>query len=543
MNVAVGSRLIFMCSPSQIRCVLCLLSILFLYTCGFTSLHAQTTGASNPGSAPPDAQRITEIEQRLNTVTDALSQTQQELERSRLEIQKLRAQIDALRGQPSASTGNQQAEGPQPIAIDVEHPTVSSSTSTKDDLRALRDGQDTMQAEIKQHEQIKVETTSKYPLRVSGLALFNGFSNVGVVNDVELPTFALPRVAGASHGSTGATLRQTLLGLEATGPRIGGARSSAAISLDFFGGVASNSYGYSSSAGTVRMRQAQLSLTWDKTTVQGGYEVPLITPLSPTSYATVAQPGLSGSGNLWTWSPELRVEQRIPLSDGSRLSLEGGLVDPQSPGYTADQLDSPVEASRQPGYEGRVSYHAHDDPASGVSHPFVLGIGAYSAHQFYNSTTHVHSWAVTADWQIPLSRWFEITGEAYRGRALGGFGGGEYKDILMGTDLVTGLPRSVGVDTVGGWSQLKLRLSQTIEANASFGLDNVFSSNFEGLDLSKSTYPLQLNARNSSVVGNIIYRPKSYLILSPEYRRIQSWSYTGPASIANIFTLTAGFQF
>jgi hypothetical protein len=44
-------------------------------------------------------------------------------------------------------------------------------------------------------------------------------------------------------------------------------------------------------------------------------------------------------------------------------------------------------------------------------------------------------------------------------------------------------------------------------------------------------------------VGNLIYRPKSYLILSPEYRRIQTWPYEGSASIANIFTITAGYQF
>jgi hypothetical protein len=41
----------------------------------------------------------------------------------------------------------------------------------------------------------------------------------------------------------------------------------------------------------------------------------------------------------------------------------------------------------------------------------------------------------------------------------------------------------------------------------------------------------------------LIYRPKSYLILSPEYRRIQTWPYEGSPNIANIFTITAGFEF
>jgi hypothetical protein len=75
-----------------------------------------------------------------------------------------------------------------------------------------------------------------------------------------------------------------------------------------------------------------------------------------------------------------------------------------------------------------------------------------------------------------------------------------------------------------------------------FGVDDAFTSNFDGFSPSaiSSTPP---NARNRSVLGNLIYRPKSYLILSPEYRRIQTWPYNGSPNIANIFTMTAGFEF
>jgi hypothetical protein len=406
----------------------------------------------------------------------------------------------------------------------------------------MREQQDAMQAEIKQHDQSKVETFSKYPLRLSGLILFNAFSNAGVVDDTELPTIALARFPGSSHGSSGATLKQTLLTLDATGPRIAGARSSANVSIDFFGGVSSNNYGYSASTGVVRMRQSWVSLDWYKTTAQAGYTVPLISPLSPTSYATVAQPGMAGSGNLWTWSPQIQVEQRIPFSEQRRIGLEGGLIDPPASGYTATQLDSPVEASRHPGYEGRISYSA-DGTRKGVPRPFALGVSGYSAHQFYSSATQIHSWAVAGDWQIPIFRWFALTGEAYRGRALGGLGGGTYKDIVTGPDSVTGLTRTTGVETAGGWSQLKFIPSSTFQLNGAFGLDDAFSSNFDGFNFSAPTEALISSTRNSSVVANLIYRPKSYLILSPEYRRIKTWPYTGSANTANIFTITAGYEF
>lgn len=496
------------------------------------ALILSSTPAVAQDSGSNDQQRMVAIEAKLDELNEALSQTEKMLEKSRTEIQSLHSQLDELRAQTAATSLSTAASDLQ---------DANAGPPPSQDLAAIREQQDAMQAEIKQHEQTKVETFSKYPLRLSGLILFNAFSNAGVVDNAELPTIAIPRFPGSSHGSTGATMRQTLLSLDATGPRIEGARSFAEVSLDFFGGVSTNSYGYSSSAGLVRMRQSWVSLDWYRTTARAGYTVPLISPLSPTSYATVAQPGLAGSGNLWTWSPQIQVEQRIPLTEQRRIGLEGGLIDPPASGYTSTQLDTPVEASRHPGYEGRLSYQA-DGSWKGIARPFALGLGGYSSHQFYSSTTQVHSWAVTGDWQVPIFKWFALTGEAYRGRSLGGFGGGAYKDIFTGTDSTTGLTRTTGVATAGGWSQLNFSLNSTLQANAAFGLDDAFSSNFDGFNLAETTNTT-LNTRNRSVVANVIYRPKTYLIFSPEYRHLQTWPYAGSASTANIFTITAGYEF
>jgi hypothetical protein len=495
------------------------------------SLAPRSFGQVGGSQGSPDKQQVVAIETRLNQLTETLSQTEKMLDQSRAEIQALRSQLDALRAQAGAPAA----------PVGAAPPTQDAGYGQPQDLNAIREQQDAMQAEIKQHEQSKVETFSKYPLKLSGLILFNAFSNAGVVDNAQLPTIALFRPPGAPHGSSGATLRQTLLTLDASGPRIAGARSSAEVSVDFFGGGATNSYGYSASGGVLRMRQTWANLDWYKTTVQAGYTVPLISPLSPTSYATVAVPSLTGSGNLWTWSPQLQVEQRIPITEQRTIGLQAGLIDPPASGYMSNQLDSPVEASRHPGYEGRISYRA-DGTWKGVARPFALGVSGYSAHQFYNSATQIHSWAVTGDWQFPIFKWFGLSGEFYRGRSLGGLGGGAYKDIFTGIDAVTGLTRTTGVATAGGWSQLKFLASSTLQANVAFGLDDAFASNFDGFT-PPATDDTPQNARNRSVLGNLIYRPKSYLILSPEYRRIQTWPYEGSPNIANIFTITAGFEF
>ena len=470
------------------------------------------------------------LAQRLETVSAALTLTQQNLRQSMQEVDRLAEELRTLRTELAGRTG-----APPPAASAIIEPPIASSTST---LSRVQEEQEAMAAEIQQHDQTKVESVSKYPVRIDGLLLFNAFSNVGVVDNIDLPTLSLDRLPGESHGSAGATMRQTILGVHANGPKIAGARSSASVSVDFFGDLAYSSY--SSPTGSVRLRYAQIALDWERTTLQGGIQEPLISPLSPTSYATVAQPALSWAGNLWTWSPQLRMEQRIPLHR-SVLHLEGGLLDALPTGGAASRVSrivSPGEQARRPAFEGRASLHSSEG-----EHAVVIGLGAYTGKQVYPGANNVHSWAATADWLVPLGHRLEFSGEAFRGRALGGLGGGAYKNVLTGLDSRTGLSRTNGVDSAGGWSQLKWLVIPSVEANVSFGLDDAFASNFRRLKLTPSSAFLQFYTRNSMIIGNLVFRPKTYLILSPEIRKIRTWQNTDGPYNATIFTFSAAYRF
>ena len=107
------------------------------------------------------------IETKLDELNDALSQTEKMLEKSRAEIQACIAAGYSARTNRDASAD-----------ITVADPQ-NANADHRQELDALREQQDAMQAEIKQHDQTKVETFSKYPLRLSGLILFNAFSNAG----------------------------------------------------------------------------------------------------------------------------------------------------------------------------------------------------------------------------------------------------------------------------------------------------------------------------------------------------------------------------
>jgi hypothetical protein len=497
-----------------------------------TAPPAQTAAAQTATDAT--AGQLTAIERRLDTLTETLTQTQAELRQSLLEIERLHAELDALRSHTSAA----QIATP---AIGQANSSAGTDGSLSNRVESLEEQQEMLQAEIKQHEQTKVETESKYSLKVTGLVLFNAFSNAGVVDDAELPAYALPRLAGSSHGSLGATLRQTVLGLDARGPVIAGAHTSAIVNADFFGGTASNTFGYTSPSGYVRLRDAEIGLDWSKTSLLAGYTGPFISPWSPTSYATVAEPSLAGSGNLWTWSPQLGLDQRVPLIQQTSLHFQLGLIDPPVSNTASAQLVSPVEASRRPGLEGRVSYRGDRQPSDERS--LVVGIGGYSASQVYTGVPAIHSWAVTGDWRMPLARWASLSGELYRGNGLGGLGGGTYKDTVTGSDPATGMSRTLGVETAGGWAQLKLIPHARTEANFIFGQDDAFTANFRRLVVApSSTYSTIV--RNNSIVANFVYRPLAAVVLSPEYRRILTWTLYGSGpSTANIFTLSAGYRF
>jgi hypothetical protein len=499
------------------------------------SLHGQSA-ASVPVSALPsstvDAHSV-ELQQKLEAISSALVTTHQQLEQSQQEIEQLRQELAEIRKQLALA---------QPGFIEPSNPesTADAAKTTAATIEALQEQQQTTEAQVKVHDQTKVESSSKYPLHVTGLILFNSFLNRGSVDNIDLPEAALNNQGNTTgNGSAGATFRQTILGLEGYGPRIGGARTSAYVNLDFFGGVAYSSY--ATSAGTVRMRTASINLEWDHDSIQAGMVGPLISPLSPTSYAMVAEPALAGAGNLWTWAPQLRYAHKIPIQPGQKLEFEFGLWDPPTAGYSTNELfrvPSPGESSKQPGYESRISYGS----ATG-ERPSQIGVGGYYSRQSYPGNQSVDSWAVTTDWRAPLGHYFEVSGEGYRGKALGGLGGGVYKDALFGLYSPTGQNVYRGLNAIGGWTQLKAHLTESLEANASIGLDNGFAGDFHEFVFLPPVTATQLRARNKMVFGNLIFRPKTYLILSPEYRRIWTWPISGTANTADIFTLSAGYQF
>ncbi len=472
------------------------------------------------------AQQSQSPEEQLQNLQHQMDQLSQQLQQAQKEIDDLRKQLQAATQNKDAHTVVPPSPAPPSPALDE-----------------LKDQQAVQQAEIQQQQQTKVETSSKYPLTIHGLLLFNSFLNDGGVDSIDLPFVAVPVAPGSSSGNAGATLRQTILGLHAEGPHFWHARSSADLDIDFFGGLANTDY--TSNAGVLRLRTANLRFDWHNDSIFGGFDSPIFSPLSPTSYAMVGEPPLAWQGNLWAWAPQINYEHRQALRHGNRWIYQIGLYDPAAPGlqssYTSRQA-SPAEASKRPATETLLEWQR-----GSTDRLWRAGVGGYYSPHRYPEMQNISSWAVGTDWQFPIVSRITWSGEIYRGQAIGDLGGGVFKDTTSFYNPATDAQTLHGLNDAGGWSQLSFSPLQSLEFNMALGLDNGFANELNAAQRSQQK-PAPLNvysglARNRAIYGNIVYRPREYWIFSAEYRALNSWGLTGAANTANIYTLTGGYSF
>ena len=81
-----------------------------------------------------------------------------------------------------------------------------AETPTEARLNRLEEDQQLLQAKVDEQHQTKVESASKYRVKLSGIALLNLFGNSGTVDNQDVPNLALPPGAVATSGSVGATV-------------------------------------------------------------------------------------------------------------------------------------------------------------------------------------------------------------------------------------------------------------------------------------------------------------------------------------------------
>ena len=468
------------------------------------------------------------VEAKIRQLSDAMSRAQKQIEQSQHELDELRAQVTALQQQVSSTAPAEAQDDAARLSAAVEQ---------------IREQQTLEESQIATHEQSKVESESKYPLKLSGLVLLTGFVNTAQVDNPVSPSIVL-----SGGGSTGASMRQTVLGFDARGPHLFNARTHADLRVDFAGDGLSNAASTNVYAGgLLRLRTAHADLEWEHTHLFFAQDHPLVSPNTPTSMTAVAVPALGWSGNLWTWNPQVGLSQDIPLSSAQRFRLQAAMIDVMNPvqiygGSTSSTatISTPTtaEMSRWPGVEGRLAILSGDE-ASGLQ----LGVGGLFVPHRSIGGTRFNSWAGTLDYRIPIGGHAEVSGSGYWGEALGGLGGGTFKDYVFGPDPLSPTGYSFkDLHAVGGWLQFKARANEHLEFNAAVGTDQVPALELRPYAGLPSAYYLNL-ARNLTYTGNVIYSPSAYLLFSLEYRHLQSAPVNDYSTGGDVIGIATGYRF
>jgi hypothetical protein len=518
----------------------------------------------------PASDSLRELREQVRELQAAVAGMRSDWQQARTETAELRRELDEIRtGEVRAGGGLRNAvlgtaiakpetvnseaavgslrnvsQGVMQNVIPNAAPQDQGTEDQKDDRKkseraaSLEEEYQLLSGKVDDQYQTKVESASKYRLRLSGIVLMNLASNQGVVDNIDLPTLAYAQPPGGSGGSFGATLRQSEIGFETFGPTVAGAKTTADLQLDLAGGFPPVPNGVNS--GLLRLRTATMRMDWTNTSVVMGQDTIFFSPNSPTSFATLAIPALTYAGNLWSWVPQIRIEHRVALGEESSVTFQGGILDPlsgETPTTNYYRQPGPGESSRQPAYGTRIAWTRNV-----FGQLLRVGVGAYYSRQDYGFGRNVDGWAAMTDIELPLSHQLSFGGKFYRGKAIGGLYGGIGRSVLFSGDPTLSSTELQPLNTAGGWAQLKYRPVNKWEFNVAFGMDNPWAS-----DLKYFPYPVAYGdptlARNQGSFVNAIYRPRSDLLFSAEYRHLTTYSLIDGANSAGHLNLMMGVLF
>ena len=505
------------------------------------SAWAQVSAAAPPPANDGVSTAVHDLQQQVNELRSAVAEIRSEAAQYRAETAALRRELQAMRtqplpGEPAAGESLYASAGtPVSAAPDVAPRPAVPSESLPDRVTALEENTQLLNSKLDDQYQSKIESASKYRVRLSGIVLFNLFSNRGQTDNTDVPSF----VTGPNQGGNfGATLRQSEIGLEAFGPTIAGAKTSASLQADFAGGFPDTWNGVNS--GVFRLRIASMRMDWGKTAVVAGQDDLFVSPLSPTSFASLAVPALNYAGNLWAWTPQVRVEHRFDVSDDNHITMQAGVLDNlagEFPSNSYFRAPGPGERSSQPAFGFRTAWTTNV-----LGRTVTLGAAGYYSRQNWPFDHYSDGWAGMTDWVIPIVSRVSLSGEFYRGRSVGGIGGDRGQSVVFEGDPTISYTAIQGLDSVGGWSQLKFKANSRLEFNAAFGLDNPFSAEVRAGTASQA-YLGPLLVQNRGGLVNFIFRPRSNLLFSTEYRYLQSFPVSSTNNSADQFNIMMGVLF
>ena len=390
-------------------------------------------------------------------------------------------------------------EGPTPLPVEEAKPSVEERL-------------DVTERRVEEQAQTKVEATQKFPLRLTGMALFNTYAIMRHNGGADYSTTAS---LAPSRMNAAVSLKQSIIGIKYDGPlTVLGAKVSGNIFMDFWDG------NIEGTTLTPRIRTGAIDFAWSSSSVRFGYEKPIFSPRDPNSLANVGVSPLTSSGNLWRWQPQVRFEQRFQLSSATTFKAQVGIM------QTSDDLGSAFGAlvdRRRPAPQGRFELaYTHGDRRIEIAPGF-------STSQTHLRTTgqSIPSRLVSIDWLVRPVRQLELTGIFWSGENI------QHMGALRNGLRVLPSGVAIPVHSQGGWAQWSIAATNRLTFNLMGGIHDDRNS-----DLASGQ-----NARNRQATANVMFRIAPNVVLSFEAEHLRSLYLNQGTRINQRYDLAIAYMF
>jgi hypothetical protein len=416
-------------------------------------------------------------------------------------VKSLESEVATLRGGQGAAPGTP--------------PTAEAGAGTPETphVPTPEERLDVVQQRVEEQAQTKVESSQKFPIRITGMALFNSFLNSRGGGGGEYPTAALTTAPEAAGG----TLRQSIIGLEFHGPKtLWGGQVQGDVQMDF---ATSNN----TLAESLRIRTGYIGIDWPNTSIMAGLEKPIFNPREPSSLAQVAISPLTGAGNLWLWVPQFRVEQTLAFNSYTGVHAQLGVVETKEASPYSGSVFTGAIAPDRPGVEGRFELYYKLDENRRLE----------IAPGFHFSTTHaagssIPSQVFSADWFFNPWQAIELTGALFNGHNVAGLGAGVVNEgyAIFGRN-------SMGIAATGGWGQVTVHAGKRTDLHLFVGRQSYWSRVLDDNDV----------ANNFQFGANVFFRIAPNVLLGPEISQMRTSFFSNIIHITNHYDLALAYLF
>jgi hypothetical protein len=428
-------------------------------------------------------QAIQDLQQQVKTLREQLRETQGALARTEPIQVASRAMAPIPPDPPSSVESSSSAIAPAAAPASAQTEEASAQEATAVEKIPL------LESEIADLAQVKVESNSRFPVKIFGTIVSDAAFNSAGVNWLDDPEMPVSEpTGGAAPRSFSMSLRQSRLGAIVNGPTLGTWKTSGLVVMDFFGG--STALAPDTIMPVPRLLYGYARLERGRTAIEFGQDQMILAPQDPTSIAALAFPDLYLAGNLYSRAAQARVEQTFATGKSGEFVATAGLLDTDSSdANTVAQLTPSGwtnETVHRPAGQARLAWKWH----AGDSKRFEIGASGHRGSERlpYGSAP---SWAGALDFNAQDGR-LGIAGEWYAGRNLAAFGGaiGQF------------------AKSTGGFGEVRLKATRRLSFNSGYGSDHLF-------DLRAFPAPF---LRNSGAYLNTIYQFTPELAGSVEYR-------------------------